>query len=309
LPGRLRCGAGYDVLEPKMLNNGDKARRLGRSDEIILSEETNKAFYAHSKEGIDKREWQRLIDHLNNTAALASDMGSDAGISDLARTVGMLHDLGKYSREFQQRLEGKKIRVDHATAGAKELTQRFKGKPQEPLTTLLAYCISGHHTGLLDYGDSSDLPGDGTLMARLKTGVCDYSAYKTELDLTTLQFPRQLHICPMKGQMGFSLAFLTRMIYSTLVDADFQETEEYMQGKKPRGEHASIEVLCKALMPTCINLTIPKTTSTASVPKRSKLASRKQHRNRVFSRSPFPPAAARRWHRWLLRSIMLPGMG
>jgi len=42
---------------------------------------------------------------------------------------------------------------------------------------------------------------------------------------------------------GFSLAFFTRMLYSVLVDADFQETEEYMNGKKPRGEHDSIKEL------------------------------------------------------------------
>jgi len=41
------------------------------------------------------------------------------------------------------------------------------------------------------------------------------------------------------------MSFITRMIYSALVDADFQETETFMQqGEKPRGGHASIEELC-----------------------------------------------------------------
>lgn len=235
-----------------MLNKGEQARRLGRPDEIILSEETNKVFYAHSKEGVDKREWQRLIDHLNNTAALAADMGSDAGISDLARTVGMLHDLGKYSLEFQHRLEGSKQRVDHATAGAKELCKFFGGKPQERLANLLAYCIIGHHAGLPDEGSVLDIPGDGTLHARMDAELKDYSAYKTEIDLGKLRLPLPPPIKPIKGyrgrqDLGFSFAFLTRMVYSALVDADFQETETYICGERPRGNHANIEVLSQKL--------------------------------------------------------------
>lgn len=214
-------------------------------------------FYAHTKEGEEKQNWQRLIEHLTRSSNLAEKFGRDAGIAQLAKITALIHDLGKYSYEFQQRLEGKKIRVDHSTAGAKEICQLFKGTVQEPLVNLLAYCIIGHHTGLPDYGDSSDLPGDGTLQARLKSEVCDYSVYKTELDLSGLEFPERLDIHPLKlrllpekpprNHLSFSIAFLTRMVYSVLVDADFQDTETFVQGKKPRGEHDSIEALCAKL--------------------------------------------------------------
>lgn len=200
-------------------------------------------FYAHSKEGDEKPNWQRLIDHLQKTAQLAFEFGQDAHIAELSYIAGLVHDLGKYSREFQQRLEGNNMRVDHATAGAKEILQLFKDTPYEPIAILLAYCVCGHHSGLLDHGSPSDLPGDGTLTARLKTNVCDYSAYRNEVNLSTLAFPSHLPIRPQKNQFGFSLSFLTRMIYSTLVDADFQETEEFMQGKKPRGGHNDIFTL------------------------------------------------------------------
>lgn len=191
----------------------------------------------------DELKCQPLIEHLTGVAKYAYEFGCDARVGELAQLAGLLHDLGKYSKEFQARLRGAKIRVDHATAGAKEVIQVFKGTPQEGLATLLAYCVSGHHTGLLNYGSPTDLPGDGTLVARLKTNVCDYSAYKSEIDSSTLALPQQLHIRPLKGQLGFSLSFLTRMIYSALVDADFQETEEFMQGKKPRGGHEDIPTL------------------------------------------------------------------
>ena len=205
------------------------------------------SFYAHTKDGTDESGWQSLNEHLICVADYAAEFGRDAGVSELAKIAGRIHDLGKYSKEFQARLRGSKRKVDHTTAGAKELAQIFKGTPQEALVTLLAYCVSGHHTGLLNYGDSSDLPGDGTLAARLKTDVCDYSAYKTELDISALAFPQCLPIRPLTGQLVFSLSFLTRMICSALVDADFQETEEFMQGKKPRGEHEGIPALCGKL--------------------------------------------------------------
>ena len=209
----------------------------------MVHDTQKECFYAHSREDVLESEWQPLIEHLTRVADYAARFGRDAGVAELAKAAGMIHDLGKYSKEFQARLRGAKIRVDHATAGAKEVIQVFKDTPHERLATLLAYCVSGHHTGLLDYGSPTDLPGDGTLTARLKTEVCDYSAYKSEIDISALALPQRLPIRPLKGQLGFSLSFMIRMIYSALVDADFQETEEFMQGKKPRGGHEDIPTL------------------------------------------------------------------
>jgi CRISPR-associated endonuclease/helicase Cas3 len=245
LPWVRGWGADVEVLEPKELRQAleREVRRLAEVYRIVMRAEDKSRFYAHTKDGADESEWQPLIEHLTRVADYAAEFGRDAGVAELARAAGMIHDLGKYSKEFQARLRGAKIRVDHATAGAKEALQVFEGTPQKHLATLLAYCVSGHHTGLLDYGNPSDLPGDGTLTARLKTEVCDYSAYKSEVDISALVLPQRLPIRPLKGQLGFSLSFLTHMIYSALVDADFQETQEFMDGKKPRGGHEDIPAL------------------------------------------------------------------
>jgi CRISPR-associated endonuclease/helicase Cas3 len=203
-------------------------------------------YYAHSKEGVDKSEWQPLIDHLTHTANLAFSLGQDAGISELAQVAGRLHDIGKYSQAFQHRLEGASRPVDHATAGAREISRLFQKEPQRTFAELLSYCIAGHHSGLPDYGDTSDVEGDATLLARReKKKLEDYSDYQLENDLTALSFKPKL-IKPIKGHENFSVAFLTRMLFSTLVDADWLDTETYMNGgRKPRGEYESIEILCR----------------------------------------------------------------
>jgi CRISPR-associated endonuclease/helicase Cas3 len=204
------------------------------------------AYYAHTR-GSDKTDWQKLVDHLSNTSKLAADFGIDAGVSDLARIAGRMHDIGKYSLAFQRRLEGAKSPVDHSTAGAKELIRLYQNTPRKGLADILAYCIAGHHTGLPDGGSPIDLGEAGTLRARLQSNLEDYSAYQTEIDLATLTFPARLAIRPLEKHIQFSVAFLTRMVYSALVDADFQDTEETIQGKKPRGGYASIEDLCQKL--------------------------------------------------------------
>ena len=198
-------------------------------------------FFAHHRDREDREDWQPLIEHLRKTAEMARDFGADANVADLAYIAGMIHDLGKYSAEFQRRLEGGPP-VDHSTAGAKELKTLLKGTPQEVFAQLLAYPIMGHHAGLPDYGNETDLEG-GTVCARLKNNVPPYYEYKNEIDFSAFPFPKCLHIRPLKGNLGFSLSFLTRMVYSALVDADYQETETYMKGAKPRGGHDDIPAL------------------------------------------------------------------
>lgn len=211
----------------------------------LVRAKNNVRYYAHSKDGLDETEWQLLIDHLKTTSELAAEMGQVFGIADLAHVAGLLHDIGKYSQEFQARLRGNSRPVDHATAGAREIVRLFPELPHRFLAELISYCIAGHHTGLPDYGSSADVEGDPTLLARReKKALPDYSHYREEIDIDQLQvkLPRLSvnHVHP-----GFTLSFLTRMLFSVLVDADWLETERYMQDRQttPRGQYASIEAL------------------------------------------------------------------
>jgi len=205
-------------------------------------------YYAHSNK-LGKQYWQTVREHLNNTANIARELGIDAGVAELAYVAAMLHDIGKYSDAFQRRLEGAGFKVDHSTAGAKEARQLFQDDPvHQIMGTILAYCIAGHHSGLLNYGSPIDIETDGTLWARLKKEVEDYQIYKEEIKTEELRLPAYLPIRPITKDCGFSLAFFTRMVYSALVDADFLETEAFMNSEgKPRGGYDDVSVLKEKL--------------------------------------------------------------
>ncbi len=122
---------------------------------------------------------QSLKDHLFGVAEKASKSSSKVGLAMQGELLGLLHDLGKYSDEFQnyiksatgllnqdedeeyvdaERLRG---RIDHSTAGA-QLVWNALGKwgPQgEMVGQILALCIASHHSGLVDClgAGSSDL--------------------------------------------------------------------------------------------------------------------------------------------------------
>lgn len=244
LPWVRGWGADCEVLEPKELRSA-LIREAQSLAEVYRVVEKVVKYYGHSLKGKDKSEWQLLKTHLSDTARKAKEFGEDAGVGELAHTAALLHDIGKYSRVFQARLEGNGRKVDHATAGAREVLKLFnKDGLEKNLATMLSYCIAGHHTGLPDYGDATDVDGTGTLLSRVeKKRLEDYSAYRTEIDPTSLVLNgRKLKT----SNEAFSVAFMTRMIFSALVDADFRDTETFMQqGEKPRGGYTSIDTLCE----------------------------------------------------------------
>ncbi|MGH8437084.1 MAG: CRISPR-associated endonuclease Cas3'' [Pseudomonas sp.] len=177
-------------------------------------------FYAHSSERADQLDWQLLADHLTAVGSMAAGFAVYFSAEELAGVAGLLHDLGKYTEEFQQRLRGGS-KVDHATWGARIACERYGA-----LGKLLAFGIAGHHAGLANGRD----PGERTALSdRLRTQLPSLlSAWRDEIKLpaeNSLSPPAGFRVCQGRGQ--FQLAFLGRMIFSCLVDADFLDTEAY----------------------------------------------------------------------------------
>ena len=107
-------------------------------------------FFAHSLPGGDCSQWQSLQQHLLAVAELAERRGRKFGVGGAAMLFGLLHDLGKYTEGFQQRLRGG-VAVDHATAGARIIREIASGSGEARIMAQLgAHCIAGHHGGLPD---------------------------------------------------------------------------------------------------------------------------------------------------------------
>lgn len=180
---------------------------------------------------------QLLKDHLEGTACLAEKFAGSFGYPKIGYLSGKLHDIGKYSSEFQERIRGKKIFVDHSTAGA----QAASGLP-DPWNTILPYVIAGHHSGLPDSGTGAD-NGGSTLKGRLKKIVPDYSAYANDINLSveTDAFNKK-ELITEKDPWLF-ICFITRFLYSALVDADYLDTERFMNGEVCRPTGSSLNSL------------------------------------------------------------------
>ncbi len=178
---------------------------------------------------------QTVKEHLTNVAESAAESSVEL-LKNMAYTVGIAHDIGKYADAFQDRLNGSSIRYEHSSCGAIEIGEAARSGMEKEMAYMLQYCIAGHHTGLPDGGTKYDsAEGDITLHSRLKRKGnyienSDYGSYKNEI---VLSFPdingvvdeikksRNLSECLEK------YAFFTRYLFSCLTDADFLDTEQF----------------------------------------------------------------------------------
>lgn len=186
---------------------------------------------AHISE--DETRSQTLTDHLRGTAALAGQFASAFSAGAEGEFVGLLHDLGKDSPGFQHRLHGGPP-VDHSTAGAQAALQQ-----NDPCA---AFAIAGHHSGIPDGGHRQDAPDEPTLFGRIKRQV------PVAGGLPPITARPALPAWVVESKDNLTTAFFTRMLFSCLVDADFLDTETFMNGSPaPRGTGQSIPELLKKM--------------------------------------------------------------
>lgn len=187
---------------------------------------------AHISE--DHSREQTVYEHLTGTAELAKQFAAAFGAEEDGYLLGLLHDIGKYSDAFQHRLDGG-VRVDHSTAGAKEACAHGVG--------YLALAIAGHHGGIPNFGSRADTKNDATLSGRLKRDLEPYDDWKTEVTLPPVK-PFNMR----EFNTGFRLSFYIRMLFSCLVDADFIDTETFMDGAlASRGNYDALPALLDRL--------------------------------------------------------------
>lgn len=166
-------------------------------------------------------------EHLIGTADLASQFAADFQCENWGALLGLWHDIGKYSNVFQNyirisagiiedaELSGK---VDHSSAGAIYAVKRL---PQLGLP--LAYCIAGHHAGLLNWCNEPGISGN--LESRLQKDSINQIPVSIIEQLNKLDKSLTL---PFRFSEG-DIHMWIRMLFSCLVDADYMDTERFMQ--------------------------------------------------------------------------------
>ncbi len=205
-----------------------------------------------------------LADHLQAVGAMAAAFAAPFG-PEWAALAGLWHDLGKYRAGFQNYIRltsGADAHIErtqdrdktHSAAGAlwaeRFLTERH-GPQGRMMARVLQYVIAGHHAGLDNWEDG--------LASRLAS-----SEARRELEEALSAQPAAVITAP-KGAAGLQLrslpldhhepatpgrfALWLRLLFSALVDADFLDTEAFMDVGKARARSGAptISVLKSAL--------------------------------------------------------------
>ncbi|MGG5251942.1 CRISPR-associated helicase Cas3' [Neobacillus sp. SM06] len=215
-------------------------------------------FIAHIRES-DKT-IQTVEEHLLAAKELAETYGDKLGVKHLTGLAGMLHDLGKYSKEFREYIlqavnnpeaPPKRGSVDHSTAGGKllyelfhkKITSRYKGIVAE----VVGNAILSHHSYLLDF-----------LNPELES---NYLSRVRDKDLKNFEITKRIFFEKVMSEEYFhdyvdraaseletflaressennekQLMFLTKFVFSSLIDADRTNTRLFEENKT--GEEA-----------------------------------------------------------------------
>src|SRR6266498_377622 len=185
------------------------------------------AFYAHTATTMlggpdpDESRWQLLRDHLFNVAQQAGRKAVPFGLSNEAVVAGLLHDLGKYAERFQARLRNPAITGINHLAHGTELAYS--------LSPLAAFAIDGHHTGIPSAADLQQT------LRKLKADPQPVTGYPEQLATLRNRLLTDAIKLPGVGTTRrdrFAEAMRVRFLFSSLVDADYLDTEQHFDPER-----------------------------------------------------------------------------
>ena len=191
---------------------------------------------------------QTVRTHLLNVSRLAGEYLEPCQMSTVGRLVGVLHDAGKLTAEFNgyihQLIKAARGSIDHSYAGARLLYALYDtASPTERTAALtMAHTIVSHH-GLHDW-----LDGDGRdyFSARISRSegfdevesAINDTVSEAELKELASEALGEWQTCTEaiskisadKTELAFGLGMLERLIQSALIDADRTDTADFMSG-------------------------------------------------------------------------------
>lgn len=216
-----------------------------------------KQYIAHirDKDG----ELQLLSVHLKEVQKISETIGEKLGISHITGLAGMLHDMGKYSDAFQEYLKEaytnpdhppKRGSVDHSTAGGKLLMELYHSK-YSLLIESISNAIYSHHGQLKDMVNpdgKSPFWERKNYRADLSFEIVKQRFFqdmytKEYLDKYVEQAVQEFQLLLQRlssqyenqkmtqKQLRVFMVFLTKFIFSALLDADRTNTRQFEENE------------------------------------------------------------------------------
>lgn len=207
-------------------------------------------YIAHVRES--DGEPQPLEHHLLGAQRLAEFAGEALGIRHITGLAGLLHDLGKYAVAFQNYLREavahpeappKRGSVDHSTAGGRLLYDLYhtgtieRGKGT--LAEIVGNAIISHHSSLHDYispelempylrrvRDKEDVPEYEACTRLFFERVMNREAFEQYVERAVLEMDAYFAI-PSPFTMEMKCLYLTKYVFSALIDADRTDTRRF----------------------------------------------------------------------------------
>lgn len=181
---------------------------------------------------------QTIEKHLNNVSECTSTALASLHLTNLGKICGLLHDMGKFSPEFQTyiRQEEKyaKGSVNHSAAGASYIYQKFYQTAEsiwEKLTAqLLCNAICSHHSGLLDCikPEAGGVPVNAFLqrvkpdmdLTEIAGNFCRNVRSETAVEQMFSRAVLEVKNFFIKNISEFHIGMLQKVLFSALIDSD-----------------------------------------------------------------------------------------
>lgn len=203
---------------------------------------------------------QTLDTHLSNVGLLAEKFAQKLNLGELGALLGLLHDLGKFSNEFQKYIKNNPLDfdkddsennpqsispVDHSTCGAQLIIDKLN-QSHPLIAQILSLSIASHHgKGLIDIINNNNevwlnrlqkdrkLTNFNSAIENATNSNCD--ALKKSNELFTLSFESfYSYVDQLNADISLSciekkfyLGCLTKFLFSCLIDADRIDSADF----------------------------------------------------------------------------------